>query len=88
MVQLKVTEGVTGSYGHLFQFLMVQLKVVRNYVVKFFSEISIPYGSIKSSVVPVCVPRYHISIPYGSIKSVYMTCICCVHTHFNSLWFN
>ena len=69
MVQLKVILNNSIKYSLLFQFLMVQLKVENRYKEIASTEISIPYGSIKSHTLMINPFYTIISIPYGSIKS-------------------
>ena len=50
---------------------MVRLKGYKICKSEIVTNISIPYGAIKSlQAFLVCFPRYHISIPYGAIKSI------------------
>ena len=52
----------------LFQFLMVRLKECSIQLRRTNSLVSIPYGSIKSSVAVNYSIFWVVSIPYGSIK--------------------
>ena len=55
-----------------FQFLMVRLKGNDADVLNLFTEISIPYGAIKSGEFSAdYAANNKISIPYGAIKSHY-----------------
>ena len=69
MVRLKVFTKHPKLLIILFQFLMVRLKVRPGFFADVLLSISIPYGSIKSSVQVVYSLSPPISIPYGSIKS-------------------
>ena len=73
MVRLKVVFTIdTLIYLKTFQFLMVRLKVFQ-YVPVFFGEsVSIPYGTIKSTLSAFPVGYTLVSIPYGTIKSYYV----------------
>ena len=71
MVRLKDTLRELESAAEAFQFLMVRLKDPADIHHDRQPDISIPYGSIKSSSISLTsITMSTISIPYGSIKSL------------------
>ena len=69
MVRLKATfAGIATPATNPFQFLMVRLKEAALKESIRLYQISIPYGSIKSSFSIRSLMALYISIPYGSIK--------------------
>ena len=71
MVQLKVLLLQESGIFLVFQFLMVQLKVLLRARLYFlFDRVSIPYGTIKSLLMfSFILFFFAVSIPYGTIKS-------------------
>ena len=91
MVRLKGCLLHSMQFPHpIFQFLMVRLKAcILCLTVSLCNYISIPYGSIKRTVVfrqRTCV--FVISIPYGSIKRTPPPPTMIPPINFNSLWFD
>ena len=90
MVRLKDPDARRGYVRQGFQFLMVRLKVITQPVIPMSSEISIPYGSIKSNVVVVRC-RTVISIfqfLMVRLKDVAFHDIGYACLYSNSLWFD
>ena len=76
MVRLKAPGTMSSTGASEFQFHMVRLKVNSKNQVVSRSQISIPYGAIKSCYAVSFSYVRSISIPYGAIKSQVTTDSC------------